>query len=32
MYILVHFGDGAKNVQIFDEWKSAIAYEKFIKY
>ncbi len=30
--VWVHFGDGAKNVQMFDEWKSAIAYEKFIKY
>ena len=30
--VCVHFGDGAKNVQMFDEWKSAIAYEKFIKY
>ena len=32
MYILVHFWDGAKNVQMFDELKSAIADEKFIKY
>ena len=32
MYISVHLGDGATNVQKFDEWKSAIAYEEFIKY